>query len=138
MTEGTKRIVTALPETTYHLLKQAATLSGMDVKQFSAKAITDAALHTLERFKAIQENRVVLSPQGSEKLLKLMEHPEIFEEADEKLAADHPPFTTEHLSPEASERFLDMVNHPERFEKAFGRLMTLQKKYPELFPVSKN
>lgn len=59
MTEGLKRIETTLPAETYGLVKEAATLSGMTVKNFVAKATVTHALDFLERYRVLRnENRL--------------------------------------------------------------------------------
>lgn len=88
MSEAVKRIEATLPEETYSLLKEAAGMSGMTIKNFVANAITDHVLTVLERFKSVRTERIVLGPEGSRQLTGLLEHPEVFQAAHDRIKKD--------------------------------------------------
>lgn len=85
MTTAVKRIEATLPEDTYTLLKEAAGMSGMTVKNFVAGAITDRVLTVLERFRSVRTERIVLGSEGSRQFAELLEHPEVFQAAHDRM-----------------------------------------------------
>lgn len=81
----TKRIESALPETTYQLVKKAAELSGLTLRSFISEAVVSFAL---ERTEQLEKNRTFqLSASEKEFLRKVLENPEpYYQLSDEVLA----------------------------------------------------
>lgn len=88
MSTAIKRIETTFPESTYLVLQQAAEDSGMTLKNFAASAILEHALTVLERIRAAKTDRIVLSPEGAKQFVELLEHPEVFQAAYERMKKD--------------------------------------------------
>lgn len=64
MADDLKRIETTLPAETYEIVKEAAVLSGMTVKNFVAMATVTHTLDFLERFQALRTEKRLRESDG--------------------------------------------------------------------------
>lgn len=78
-----RRIETALPDTSFGIVEKAASLSGMTLKSFAAMAIMRVACEMVREINgalSMQDQRPViqLDAEESKNLLSMLKHPEEF------------------------------------------------------------
>ena len=80
-----KRVEISLPTDSYSLLKTAADNYGVTVKNFVAMSVMDRVMDVLMKVQTVRHESVALNDAEWERLHQLLDHPEVFKDARERL-----------------------------------------------------